>query len=29
MNKYIKGDVNLSDLFLKEIPEIFNISNFT
>ncbi len=23
MNKYIKGDVNLSDLFLKEIPEIF------
>lgn len=23
MNKYIRGDVNLSDLFLKEIPEIF------
>ena len=24
MNKYIKGDVNLSNLYLKEIPEIFN-----
>ena len=24
MNKYIKGDVNLSMLYLKEIPEILN-----